>query len=144
MILRAVYTGDSSSDFCRPEACDWVNNSPKYSTILYRIALLKLKVLRAVYTDDSSRDFSYPGACDWVNNSPKYFTVLYRIALHKWFASQPLDRMYQEAKIARVNSTLRAVYKCDFVLRLASWSMCLTDESVEDKLQPTISGYLAA
>ena len=28
--------------------------------------------------------------------------------------------------------------------RLTSWSMCLTDESVEDKLQRIISGYLDA
>ena len=30
------------------------------------------------------------------------------------------------------------------VLRLTSWSMCLTDESVEEKLQRIMSGYLAA
>ena len=29
-------------------------------------------------------------------------------------------------------------------LGLTSWSMCLTDDSVEDKLQQFVSGYLAA
>ena len=59
---------------------------------------------------------------------------------------------YQEnrsSKVTRTRSTfllvLRGCLRVQFcALRLTSCSMCLTDESVEDKLQQNISGYLAA
>ena len=49
----------------------------------------------------------------------------------------------EENKESKVNKNL--CNEAEFcALRLISWSMCLTDESVQDKLQRIITGYLAA